>query len=320
MFNIETTQATLGYSEVLKSIKTNGQFVGKTKELLDLNFKLAKASDCFTFVTKQHWVWALYELSDRLDPQFVNPGNAYKFRPTWHKKLVKEGGTFCYAYGEEFRPQLPQILRKARSKSSREAVMTVWRDEHLINPGERTPCTLSIHFLRRVNNEGIDQVHGFVDMRTNDVMNLLPYDLFHHGMLISYVAAMVGSTPGMYVHRAHQAYYQKRREKANIDKVIAELDEMRPFISDDLIVFNPLSVKLDMTTHHVALGLARNGKFNQALDLVEKNIKALFIREWTQTLIKAEATLRGHDFEFRVYHPIFKFINNLGYHLTRRRK
>lgn len=301
------------YEDLLEKVHTRGELQGKTIDLLGVNLISFNPLDSFIFVKKQHWTWALAEMSDRLNPNFVNPGMAYHFRPTWKKKLAKEGGIFCYTYGEVYRKQLPRILKRLRSKSTREAIMTVWHPNHLIDDSyERTPCTLTLHFLIR---DGA--LHLIVNMRTNDVINLLPYDLLHHMLLQRYVAAKMKLQLGQYRHNVGHVYYQKKRAATgNIERVLAELHgaelpEEFPGSWD----FWSGTVDADMRLHYILLTEARKGLSVAGLSAIESS----FVREWTAILIMAEQARLGEPFEYKFELPMFRFIHQLGYNLRRKR-
>ena len=321
MILIEADNATQVIQNVFTAIRDQGVFVGKTVDVLDVHLVLTNPLRSFPYLKKQHWIWALYEGSDRLNPSFENPGQAYRFRPTWQKKLAKERGQFCYTYGEIYRSQLPVIFKKLKSKQTREAIINMWDSRFLFEASERTPCTLVLHFLVRE-----DRLHLFVTMRTNDAMNLLPYDIWHHCLLLRYVAMNLGLGVGEYHHQASHMYYPKRRATSgNIDRVIDEmghhltrmsLPEYDPYHTDEDF-FSQQFGGWDMTQHFKAIETAREGEFSQSIEL-QKEIQSPFVADWTATLIMAEGNARGYKACIPVKLPEFKFIHKLGYHLRSR--
>ena len=83
----------------------------------------------------------------------------------------------------------------------------------------RSPCTLGLHFYC-VNKEVLNLQ---ATMRTNDVVNLLIYDVFHHSMLLRWMAAELKMKVGKYQHFSTIAYYQKKREERGyIDRLLKE--------------------------------------------------------------------------------------------------
>ncbi len=314
MILIETDNATEAMLLVFQAIRRDGKFVGKTSDILDVHLVIRNPVHSLTHMRKQHWVWALQEGSDRLNPNFENPGQAYRFRPNWQKKLVKEEGKFCYTYGEVYCIQLPFILKKLKAKQTREAIINMWESPYLFNQDDRTPCTLTLHFLIRDK-----LLHLFVNMRTNDATNLLPYDIWHHCLLQRYVAAKLGLGLGAYHHHADHMYVPKRRiTTGNLSRVITELvshmGERDYYSSED---FQTSTLDADMEAHYVATRAAREGDFKSAVQWRE-NIVSNFVSNWTALLLMAEGNARGYKAAIPITFPEFKQINEWGYHLRSR--
>ena len=64
-------------------------------------------------------------------------------------------------------------------------------------------------------------------MRTNDIINLLPYDIFHHTFLQRYIAHELKIKLGSYHHFATHMYYPKKREREGrnfLEKLIFQLE------------------------------------------------------------------------------------------------
>lgn len=301
---------TTAFVETLRHVQERGEPVGKTRDLLSVHIEIADPEQGFVYAPKQHWVWALYEMSDRLNPDFKNPGNAWRFRSTWRKKLEAEGGQFCYTYGDVFKQQLPPLLARLRKKQTREAIITMWEPKYLHEDVPRTPCTLALHFLIRDS-----RLFLMANMRTNDVVNLLPYDLWHHTFLQTYIAARLSLNLGFYTHTTDHAYYPKRRDTTGIiSRLIWGCERLYP--KHDLSTHGLFTLTLneDIHTHYLALRMARDGSLAGALDLAQ-GIAGIFIREWTTTLVVAEAKLRGHSLECPMSLPMFSYIHELKYGL-----
>lgn len=203
------------YIDLLRTIANEGTLEGKTRDLLGVQLILTDPKRSLLFFPK-NWKWCFQELFDRMSgilgapSHCQNPGLAYNYRPVWKKKLQKEGGTFDYAYGNIYKIQVPAIIAQLKKqKTTREAIINIWQKEYLINQSNfnRRPCTLTLHFILRDN-----KLHLFVNMRSNDAINLLPYDVFHHTFLQRYIAAMIEKNVGHYHHFASHMYYPKRRE------------------------------------------------------------------------------------------------------------
>ena len=203
------------YLQTVKAVRDKGELVAKTRDLMGVQLILKDPTQSLLYYPK-NWKWCFQELFDRmsgihnLPEHYQNPGAAYKFRPAWKRKLEKEKGEFHYAYGECYREQVPAAIKLLKKeKLTREAIMNMWHNHYLLKVPDynRRPCTLTQQFIRRD-----DKLHMFVNMRSNDIINLLPYDIWHHTFLQRYVADAVGLEVGEYHHFATHMYYPKRRE------------------------------------------------------------------------------------------------------------
>lgn len=205
------------YKKILSQIRHKGDLLGKSKTIFNLYFELDP--DQVLIMPEKNWKWAFVELYDRFDENFENPGNSYKFRPHWQKKLEAEGGKFCYHYNERLWPGLwdAYYLLK-RNRYERDAVVSVFNSSDLVRESyPRTPCTLGLHFY----SDSRKTLNLQVTMRANDVVNLLIYDVFHHSMLLRWMASKLGMKVGKYQHFSTIAYYQKKREERGyIDRLL----------------------------------------------------------------------------------------------------
>jgi len=242
------------YYKILKFVYDNGKFEGKTLNCYDLDFILTNPNNC-TINIKKNWIWAFAELFDRIDPQFKNPGLSYHFRSNWSNKLKKEGGKFCYSYNERIGHQALQysqlqsvITKLVLNKLEREAIISIWnpKDVFLTRPRRRKPCTLTLHFL--IENQKLSL---FVNMRSSDIINLLPYDVIHHTFLQRYAAVELEIEPGNFYFRASHFYSPKKRQlRGYLEKTINtynfnENDKLKDFT----IPLNKY-VKKDLISHY----------------------------------------------------------------------
>jgi len=196
------------YTEIVKDLLDNGKRAWKTRERLFLNFILTQPMNN-QIVLDKNWAWCYTELIDRLTGQ--NPGSSYLFRPKWARKLEAEGGLYCYSYASIFAEQLPKIMKVISKNYDREAIISVWESKYLDRKAyRRRPCTISTHFY---NENGT--LHLFVNMRSSDVINMLPYDVFLHCNLLIYIASILGLKLGHYHHTTSQYYWPKRRDLRN---------------------------------------------------------------------------------------------------------
>jgi len=220
------------YPQLIRTIRDQGTLEGKTRDLLDINLTLWDPQESLLWLPK-NWKWCFQEAFDRLTGYlgysdiYGNPGQAYRYRPSWKRKLKKEGGIFDYAYAEPLKGLNKVIELLKKQKGWREAILPVWEPQYLDNQEsyQRRPCTLTMHFIIRDN-----ELNLFVNMRSNDVVNLLPYDIFHHTFVQRIVALEVGVKVGEYHHHATHMYYPKRRELNGRDyaeKVSKHLEKLK---------------------------------------------------------------------------------------------
>ena len=221
------------YREMLLTVSQTGILEGKTRDLLSTQVVLTDPTFNLIGLDK-NWRWCFQELLDRMSGSVVsgfpssrqNPGLAFIYRPAWKAKLAKEKGRFHYSYGDIYKDQVPAIIKQLKStKTSREAILNMWHGDYLLNQKtyNRRPCTLTIHFMVREK-----KLHCWVNMRSNDIINLFPYDVFHHTMLQQYIAARLGLGLGHYHHSSSHSYYPKKRERAGrrfLEKTIEKLGE-----------------------------------------------------------------------------------------------
>ena len=219
------------YRDLIKAISQEGKLEAKTRELTGIHICLEDPTQSLLYL-KKNWKWCFQELFDRMSgifmmQEYANPGLAYKYRPAWRRKLEKEEGHFHYAYGECYASQVPAVIKQLkRQKTSREAIINMWDGKYLLDQGSfnRRPCTLIQHFIIRDK-----KLYCYVNMRTNDVINLLPYDIFHHTFLQRYIAHSLGVGLGSYYHFASHMYYPKKREREGrnfIEKLLFTLDNV----------------------------------------------------------------------------------------------
>jgi hypothetical protein len=201
------------YATILYGALEFSTLYAKMKMLDDFSFTLVDPTQSLINYRK-NWAWALHEGINRLsfdNARMQNPGTAHFYRPNWARKLEKEGGTFCYSYGESYADQVQHIISLLKSKSEREAIITMWdpnyTDKTFRKTFPRRPCTLTLHFYFFKN-----QLNCSCNMRTVDIMNMLPYDVFHHTLLQRFLASVLEVELGKFHFHATFAYYQKKRD------------------------------------------------------------------------------------------------------------
>jgi thymidylate synthase len=157
------------------------QAYGYTLTNLDMN-KVYEAIDYM----KGNKEWAVFEMIDRIDPRYINPGKAYLNAPELWEQFLRDG-QFAYTYNERFREQLPTVIRELQLRpNTRQAVMTMYdRHQDMNNWGgkDRIPCSLTYQFYIRGG-----QLHLIYTMRSCDFLTHFIHDVFFAVSLLNYVA------------------------------------------------------------------------------------------------------------------------------------
>lgn len=114
------------------------------------------------------------------------------------KQFSDNGKRFYGAYGPRIAGHIP-ILTRILEKDlfTRQAVLSIYKNEDLYYNGKDTPCTSTIQFLVR---DG--KLHAVVNMRSNDVVWGFPYDVFMFSLLQENLANHLELEYGSYTHVA----------------------------------------------------------------------------------------------------------------------
>ena len=122
--------------------------------------------------------------------------------------------SFSSTYGWKIKEQLPLVLKELSEGRSRRAYINILLPEDKIilskNTTHEYPCTIGIQFLRRGS-----KLHCIVNMRSNNIFSVLPYDVYNFTMLQIYVAKLVKLDMGRYYHTINSAHIYKR----DLDKI-----------------------------------------------------------------------------------------------------
>lgn len=129
--------------------------------------------------------------------------------------FADEEGKIGGAYGPRLAPQLPIIESKLSKDSyTRQAVATIYRPQDLAAQPHMVPCTVSLQFLLR---EG--RLHLITNMRSNDVVWGLTYDVFLFTMIQEMVARDLHVSLGEYHHNDGSLHFYIDRDDALLDKL-----------------------------------------------------------------------------------------------------
>lgn len=97
---------------------------------------------------------------------------------------------FSYTYGERLVPRLPSLIEKLKAQpESRRAVISLWADSDY--DIQHPPCWMVLDFLIRG-----DILHLTAFIRSNDMKQAWPQNMYGLAKLLEYVASGAGVEPG----------------------------------------------------------------------------------------------------------------------------
>jgi len=142
--------------------------------------------------------WARSEASDRVKPEYLNPGTSWTLHSQVWKPFIRDE-QFAYTYNERFREQIPQLIRELQLRpTSRQAIITMYdRHQDMGNWGgkDRVPCSMYYQFYLR---EG--KLHLIYTMRSCDFLTHFVHDVYFAARLQAYIAGMLSLPVGHITH------------------------------------------------------------------------------------------------------------------------
>lgn len=130
----------------------------------------------------------------------------------WVKRFVDATGLpedFSSSYGWKIKKQLITILAELkRDHESRRAYLDILIPRDLLILGTKTthefPCTIGFHLM--IRNE---KLHMIVNMRSNNIYSVMPYDVYNFTRLQAHVSDLLGIKLGYYYHQINNAHLYK---------------------------------------------------------------------------------------------------------------
>lgn len=127
----------------------------------------------------------------------------------WVKRFVDTAGlpdNFSASYGWKIKEQLDVIMTElvTHSESRRGYVPILHPQDQVILSVKTTheyPCTIGFQFLIRENH-----LNMVVNMRSNNCLSVMPYDVYNFTRLQLYVAQMLGLRVSRYFHQINSAH------------------------------------------------------------------------------------------------------------------
>lgn len=198
-----------------------------TRELQNYSFCVLDMSDKSKFLLEQgdnRLPWCMEEFKERIDPNFKNPGKAWKIRENvwkeflrpqsdmreddsyneddyspairyWDQTLPDDGrGVFEYTYNERLQWQIAGIIKELKENpDTRQAIILVHNREIDADRMRkfRIPCSISYQFMIRYGK--LDIIYY---LRSSDYNTHLSNDLWLADELRNHIAKEVGVQPG----------------------------------------------------------------------------------------------------------------------------
>jgi thymidylate synthase len=122
------------------------------------------------------------------------------------RNFLNEFGYFDGAYGPRVKYQMQPVIDKLRKDpNTRQAVVTIWKEDDLFNESKDYPCTLNFVFAIR-NGKLCMKTH----MRSNDIWWGWTYDVVQFTQLQLTVANVLGLEAGPYTHYVNSLHLYNR--------------------------------------------------------------------------------------------------------------
>ena len=145
--------------------------------------------------------WAEAWFQERISGKPFNPDPSTKLRWNYWSQFTKPDGSFSYTYSQRMYWQIDAVLKKMRSNLyMRGAIISIWdphQDIYMMGR-ERVPCSISYHFLVRRTLDG-DQLHLIYYIRSQDLVNHFPSDVYCAIRLGEYFSEQLGVKMGSFI-------------------------------------------------------------------------------------------------------------------------
>lgn len=211
----------------------------KTYEIMDAHLVIKDPRDRLIFdpARKMNIAFAAAELF-----QILAGEDDARFLGHFAKNILdfSENGKIGGAYGPRLFSQIPVVIDKlSKDMDTRQAVATIYRSADLDAKSHMVPCTVSLQFLIRYG-----QLHLITNMRSNDVVWGLTYDVFVFTMLQEMVALSLGVPLGEYHHNDGSLHFYADRDKGMAAKLVKSRypKKMRPMTQGPGLAKDPYYV------------------------------------------------------------------------------
>lgn len=165
------------------------------KELLGTHYTIRDITVGWDKLPDDIKKWADAEFVERVARRHINPGEAWKLRPSL-EKFIEANGRFSYSYNERYSMNLSEVIDQlGRRPSTRQAILPIFIPGDLYMEGSRIPCTIMSQFIIRD-----DKVHQILYSRSVNFERFWLTDLYLHYKLQRYIANAIGRPIGTFTH------------------------------------------------------------------------------------------------------------------------
>ncbi len=144
--------------------------------------------------------WADLEFNERISPNPINPGEAWKERADIWSDFLQSDGTFAYTYGERINnyKQIELIVKRIKEDpDSRQLYLSIYTPEDITKMGgvSRVPCSLGYYFQIRENHLDMTYLQ-----RSADFVTHFQNDVYLAVKLLEYMSERTGYPVGSFTH------------------------------------------------------------------------------------------------------------------------
>jgi thymidylate synthase len=200
------------YSMQDKVVQGNPDFV--TKEILGECYALVgvRSNDIKLWMKKNKYSekeleWIDEEFEERVSPEYINPGDAWRLRENIWKPFLRRDKKFSYSYNQRIRRSLDVVIEELMEHpTTRQAVLPIfdYTDNYRASV-DRIPCSLCYSFFIRDN-----ELDMFYVMRSADIITHFPFDVCLALIMQEFIASAVGIKPGKFLHFLMSAHCYSR--------------------------------------------------------------------------------------------------------------
>lgn len=231
--------------EILRKLFTEGDFVVvrelKTLELCNVNFCLSNPLNRNTHNSKRKWKYPLaigefaWHISGSNDLDFIS-----YYARQW-KNFSSDGRVInesCYghkifkkdALNESQWSRLITLLK--RDRFSRRAVLDLFQSDNGIDYiSIDVACVCTVQFL--IRNGKLDAI---VNMRSNDIIWGLPYDIYLFTMLQELLSLELGVALGKYYHNVGSMHIYEKHFNLGREMLSEQIDLSSPALKMDDVI------------------------------------------------------------------------------------